>query len=130
MKNKPKAGAVIFVKDIEKISLFYKQILMLSVTYSDLSKVVLETDAFLLTLHLIPAPIAESITIIEPPRPRDNIAIKLFFPVNSIAETRALATSLGGSINPSSDEWNTSNFTACDGFDPEGNVFQIRALVS
>ena len=37
-----------------------------------------------------------------------------------------LAAALGGQIGPKQKQWTARGFTACDGFDPEGNVFQVR----
>ncbi len=58
--------------------------------------------------------------------PREDTPLKLCLPVPSIAPGRALASSLGGQLNPPAKEWAARGFRACDGTDPEGNVFQLR----
>lgn len=34
---------------------------------------------------------------------------------------------LGGELNPPDQEWQLGTTRICDGHDPEGNVFQVRA---
>ena len=48
--------------------------------------------------------------------------------VPSIAEARVRAAGLGGEVWPVDREWEATSrgFRACDGRDPEGNVFQVR----
>jgi len=46
--------------------------------------------------------------------------------VASLAEARAEAPSLGGALYPSDREWEGKGFRACDGYDPEGNILQLR----
>ncbi|HVZ19622.1 MAG TPA: hypothetical protein VG871_01095, partial [Vicinamibacterales bacterium] len=74
----------------------------------------------------IPKVIAASITIATPPRVRDQNPVKVCLPVGSIRTARAKAASLGGRLGPKSKEWSARGFRACDGNDPEGNVFQVR----
>lgn len=122
--NKP--GAVIFAKQIERMVAFYEHVLALSNAYSDDDHCVLESTHLQLTLHAIPTPIAETITVCDPPALRSNAAVKLYFPVVSIAHARAQAAAFGGSVNPTDNEWQGRGFRACDGFDPEGNLVQFR----
>lgn len=93
---------------------------------ADGGKVVLESAEFLLVVHAIPKEIADSISIASPPELRTNVPIKLFFPVASLAEARDKAASLGGALYPSDKEWGGRGFRACDGYDPEGNIVQLR----
>ncbi len=43
-----------------------------------------------------------------------------------IEDARKQAAALGGQVGPKAREWQARGFRACDGFDPEGNVFQVR----
>jgi len=129
MPSTPKPGAVVFAKGLERIAKFYEQLLSLSVTRAERDHVVLESEHLELVIHAIPNRIAGSITIAEPPEVREGTSIKLFFPVASLAEARSRAFLLGGQVNPSQREWAGNGFRACDGFDPEGNVFQLRQNV-
>jgi len=47
-------------------------------------------------------------------------------PVDSLAAARARVAMLGGRLDPADREWSARGFRACDGVDPEGNVFQLR----
>jgi predicted enzyme related to lactoylglutathione lyase len=126
MPTLPKPGAVIFAKDVANLSNFYANILSLKMKHSEKSKVVLESESFLLVIHGIPSHIADSIQINCPPEVRETTPIKLFLPVVSISDSRIRACSLGGAIMPADKEWGAAGFVACDGYDPEGNVFQVR----
>lgn len=129
MPSTPKPGAVIFVKNLERVAKFYEKLLSLSVVEAESGHVVLESEAIQLVLHAIPAHIAESISISEPPEVREETPIKLFFPVVSIAQARASAPALGGQVGLVEREWEFRGIRACDAHDPEGNVFQLRQNV-
>lgn len=45
-----------------------------------------------------------------------------------IAAARSLAAANGGAIKSPQHEWEARGFRACDGYDPEGNVIQVREL--
>lgn len=129
MLSTPKPGAVVFVKSLERVARFYEKLLSLSVIEAESGHVVLESEAIQLVVHAIPAHIVESINISEPPEVREEAPIKLFFPVVSIAQARASAPALGGQVGPVEREWEFRGIRACDGYDPEGNVFQLRQNV-
>lgn len=129
MPSTPKPGAVVFAKGLERLAEFYEQVLSLSVTRAESDHVVLESEEFQLVVHAIPEHIASSISISVPPEVREETPIKLLFSVASIAEARSLAPSLGGHVDPSQREWEAHGIRACDGCDPEGNVFQLRQNV-
>jgi predicted enzyme related to lactoylglutathione lyase len=57
---------------------------------------------------------------------RHDSYLKVCLPVASLAEARARAEALGGRLYPAQQEWQARGFRACDGHDPEGNVFQLR----
>ena len=129
MTSTPKPGAVVFAKGVQRVAKFYEELLSLSVTLIERDHVVLESASLQLVIHAIPSPIASSIVVTEPPAVRDRTAVKLFFPVASLAEARARGAALGGQVSPSEREWEGGGFRACDGYDPEGNVFQLREAV-
>lgn len=129
MLSTPKPGAVVFAKGLERVAKFYEQLLSLSVAHAGSDHVILESEHLELVIHAIPSHIASSITIAEPPEVRGETPIKLFFPVVSLADARLAAARLGGQLNPSQREWAGNGFRACDGYDPEGNVFQLRQNV-
>lgn len=128
MHERPKPSAVVFAKDLARLSDFYRQVIGMAELHRDQDHVVLDDAQFQLVLHGIPAGIAARIQITEPPEVREDTPIKLCFPVPSIALARQAAALLGGQIGPQRQEWEARGFRACDGHDPEGNVFQVREL--
>lgn len=122
-----KFGAVLFVKDVARLTAFYAAVTGLAATESGETWARLGTGAFELVVHGIPPHIAATLEISTPPARREEAAIKLVFPVASIADARAMAVQLGGELNPPDREWQLGALRVCDGHDPEGNVFQVRA---
>lgn len=129
MTTKPKPSAVVFAKHVAKLARFYREVADMDEVHTDKGHVVLDGGHFQLVVHGIPKKIAASIEITEPPRIRDAIPIKICLPVPSIADARTRAAELGGKIGAKKKEWQARGFTACDGNDPEGNVFQVRESV-
>ena len=123
---RPKPSAVIFAKDVAKLAVFYGEVVGMSEVYRDEHHIVLDEKGFQLVIHGIPSWIAEQIEIAEPPVVREDTPIKVCLPVESLETARARARELGGKVGPKSKEWSTAGFRACDGYDPEGNVFQVR----
>jgi predicted enzyme related to lactoylglutathione lyase len=126
MSHQPRAGAVVFAKDLPRVAKFYEELLSMVVSHAENDHVVLESPACQLVVHAIPEKFAASIQVSTPPERRTETPIKLFFYVSSIAQARARAVALGGELNPSESEWEARGFRACDGHDPEGNVVQFR----
>jgi predicted enzyme related to lactoylglutathione lyase len=126
MNPLPKPGAVIFAKDMRRIAEFYRALVGLQVTHEDDAVIMLESASQQIVIHGVPAEVAASIQIASPPRPRENAAVKLVFPVDSIADVRARAPQLGGALHGKNKEFQTRGFRTCDGHDPEGNVIQFR----
>lgn len=129
MPNAAQAGAVIFAKDLQRVAAFYETLLGLTAVHSESDHIVLASAPIELVIHAIPKAIADSFEITVPPERRSETAIKLYFPVASIAEARARAAALGGELNSPEGEWTARGFRACDGHDPEGNVLQLREPV-
>jgi len=119
-------GALIFVKDLPRMAQFYADLLSLREVLADADHTVLESAHGQLVVHRIPQTIAETFTIEIPPLVREETPIKLFFAISSLAQARAAAPALGGSVQDESREWKLGRFTVCDAVDPEGNVLQLR----
>jgi predicted enzyme related to lactoylglutathione lyase len=126
MSNQPKVGAVIFAKNIRRVSEFYAGVLGFEIAHSEADHVVLESQAFQLVVHSIPEAIASSIKIESPPVTRTETPIKLVFFVPSLATSREVAAKLGGELNSPEREWRFQQSIVCDGHDPEGTVLQLR----
>ena len=120
------AGAVVYAKNAPALAAFYAAVAGLSQVHAEPDHVVLEASGFQLVVLAVPAHIAASIHISSPPRRRENTPIKLVFAVGSLAASRATAQRLGGELNAAEREWEFQGARVCDGFDPEGNVFQVR----
>jgi catechol 2,3-dioxygenase-like lactoylglutathione lyase family enzyme len=126
MSPDPKPGAVLYAKDVELARAFYQDVLGLEPVDLKSDHVVLEAPMFQLVILEIPAAVASSIKVENPPRRRAETPIKLVFPVGSIADARAAAPARGGEFAPREREWEFQGCRVCDGHDPEGNVVQVR----
>jgi predicted enzyme related to lactoylglutathione lyase len=128
MPGPARAGALIYAKHLEPLSRFYRQLLSMALRTSDAEHHVLDNGDLQLIVHAIPEAIARSIEIAVPPQPREEQAIKLFFTVADLAQGARLAVELGGGLlGP---VYEGPGFQARNAFDPEGNVFHLRAPVA
>jgi len=126
MKTRPKPSIVIFAKSVPKLANFYERVAQMTVVHQDKDHTVLDQEGFQVVIHGIPKAIAAQIHIAEPPQVREDTPIKVCLPVASIDHARTTAAELGGNVGPKRQEWEARGFRACDGYDPEGNVFQVR----
>lgn len=127
---RPRPSVVVFAKSVATMAAFYKAVADMEELEVDEGHVVLEVESFQLVVHGIPKAIAASIHITAPPEIREDTPVKLCLPVDSIAVARERALRLGGRVGPKAKEWEARGFRACDGYDPEGNVFQVRENAS
>jgi len=118
--------AVIYAKDARRLAGFYEQLLALPPTEEGAGFIRLATGSLQLTIVQAPAAIADSIDIAEPPRVREETPIKLSFAVPDIEALRPLAGRLGGGLQDDEAGWAWHGERHLDGWDPEGNVFQLR----
>jgi len=124
----PMAGAVLYVKNIAKVSTFYLNVAELAVVGFEDGYIVLESPSFQLVLVAIPEEIAVNIEISSPPTRREDTPVKLIFYVSSISVARTAALQFGGELSPMDREWTFRGHRVCDGLDPEGNVIQFREV--
>lgn len=117
-------AAIVFVKDMNRMLEFYEQALGLPLITAPASPGWVELDAggIRLALHAIPPRIARGIEITTPPRARDESPMKLVFEVENLDEARRRLSSHGATM------FEPRDWGACDGLDPEGNVFQLVAV--
>lgn len=118
-------GAVLFTTDPTRLARFYERVVGLRPVRVDADHVVLETAGFRLIVHRIPERHARGITISEPAVVRERGAVKLCLPVDDLASARRTAAEQGGEVYPPGREWRYGDATVCDGYDPDGNVFQL-----
>jgi len=126
MSGKPKPSAVVFAKNVVVLAEFYQSVGAMRTVHADADHIVLDEGSFQIVVHAIPERIAKQIVITRPPEIRRETPLKLCIPVASIAQARVCAAELGGLVGAEGEEWESREFRACDGHDPEGNVFQVR----
>jgi predicted enzyme related to lactoylglutathione lyase len=119
------AAAVLFTINLRSIAEFYEQVVAMRVHRTERTRIDLEKNGFLLTVHQIPAEYAANVYISVPPQVREISAIKLSLPVASLIKARQAAAQLGGCVYAPDREWEYEHTTVCDGWDPDGNVFQL-----
>jgi predicted enzyme related to lactoylglutathione lyase len=124
------AGAIVYAKDIHQLARFYAAVADMEVMHEVDDHIVLESETCELVIVAIPAAIASRIVITTPPERRESTAFKLVFAVPDIAQARETAKLNGGEIYPPAKEWIFQGLRTCDGFDPEGNVIQLRELTA
>ena len=122
------AGAVVYAKDIHRLARFYAAVADLEVMHEVDDHIVLESETVELVIVAIPAATAARIVITTPPEKRESTAFKLVFAVPSLAQARETAKLNGGELYAPGKEWSFQGLRVCDGFDPEGNVIQLREL--
>jgi predicted enzyme related to lactoylglutathione lyase len=116
-----RTGVVIFTGDKERLARFYNAMTGLPVRVNDEGVTVLASDEFELVIHALPREPAVQTSV-----PRQDVYIKPFFPVKSLAEAREKAEALGCHLGPANEEWEARGFRACEATDPDGNVIQFR----
>jgi predicted enzyme related to lactoylglutathione lyase len=124
----PRAAAVVYAKNLKGIAEFYEKVASLSLKRAADDHIVMVSESFQLVVVQIPAHLAETIDIEEPPVRRTRNPIKLVFFVADIAAARVVANAESGALNAPDDEWLFEGNRVCDGHDPEGNVFQLRQI--
>ena len=122
-------NAVLFAKDLQKVSTFYSKALGMKITSSDQHHSVLNCGGFELVVHQIPKHIADTIMIRQPPERRVGGAIRLDYPVQDLEQSRRTARALGGYIDDQPPAWAHSSANFHLGHDPEGNQFGVRQIV-
>ncbi|MFN8633184.1 MAG: VOC family protein [Chloroflexota bacterium] len=112
---------IIFAKDLQRMTAFYRDGVGLRFVPECSTDRWSELDAggARLALHAIPPHIAQSIEIATPPKPRSSTTIKLVFEAPDLEAARAHLIAHGAVMSE------PRSWGACDGLDPEGNVFQI-----
>lgn len=123
--TKYEAGAVLFTIHPRSLASFYERVAGMKTLRAEDDHIQLETGLFRLTVQKIPERYAKNIKIATPPAVRENSSIKLAFQVTDLAQARQIAAQLGGEVYSPESEWHYQGMTVCDGYDPDGNVFQL-----
>ena len=124
MSGPARAGLFVYAVDATRVARFYQNVVGMEILHERGDLIVLQSPDIQLLVHKIPAAIANGISIEVPPIRRENTALKFFFTVQSLDSARNSAGEYNGEIF--NETWDGPGFIACNGIDPEGNVFQIR----
>ena len=120
----PSPAVVLFVENISKVAAFYQSVAAMTLVLEDDHHALLELPNFQLVVHGLPGGAsAPSLFAVEI---REDSWVKFSLPVADIAAAREKAAEAGGCVYPPEKEWEARGIRACDGYDPEGNVFQVR----
>lgn len=119
-------GLVVFAKSKERVSAFYQQTLDLLVFESDATHDVLRGHGYEVVVHTISRRYAASITIAQPPEPRDETPFKPTFVVPNLEAVRQATEATGGYLKPAAAAWRFRGHVVLDGWDPEGNIVQFK----
>jgi catechol 2,3-dioxygenase-like lactoylglutathione lyase family enzyme len=121
-----RVGAVLYVRNLAAISAFYSAVLRQPLVYRDAYHAVLRCGAFALDIHQVPEHELAARKADTAREHHERAAVKLSFPVDSIARARQAAAEYGGELDRGPPRWVVEAQKICDGRDPEGNVFQLR----
>lgn len=114
---------VLWVENLAAAKSFYQELLSASVLDDSATFVRVASPANEVLLHLVPQKYREGIA--TPPEVRELASMKPIFPVASIAEARMAVADLAGQVYSADTEQVYAGSRYCDGFDTEGNVFQV-----
>lgn len=128
MPGPARTGALIYASDLGLLSAFYQQVLSMRLLVADAEHEVIESADMQLILHAIPAAYRPQASGEQGLEVREQQAIKLFFTVGSLAATTAVIEASGGRVLEPL--YTGPGFRVRNACDPEGNVFQIRELLS
>jgi predicted enzyme related to lactoylglutathione lyase len=117
---------VLFAADVRRITDFYQTVAAMTLVSGDDRHSVLELERLQLVVHAVGGRRKRMPEAAKRVKPRRDATLKICLPVRSIASVREHAAALGGRMLPAGREWEARGFRACDGHDPEGNVFQVR----
>jgi catechol 2,3-dioxygenase-like lactoylglutathione lyase family enzyme len=121
------AALVLYVLDPERVGAFYRSVTGLEQVGASGDALILANSSAELVLVRIPERIASGMELADPPDRRESTPMKPVFLVRSLAAARAAADGTGGAVDPPEREWDFRDTRVCDGYDPEGNVVQLRA---
>src|SRR6185436_455457 len=118
----PLDGAMLFVKDHDRMTAFYRDVLGLEpIEETRLENwVEFGSNGVRFSLHAIPPALATEIRIDSPPRPREQSSTKLTFAVDNVDTTLKKIEQMGLPLL-------RRPWGGTEAADPEGNVFAVSA---
>lgn len=124
-RNTKPVTLVVYAKDKQRVSRFYRATLGLDAVESEPAYDLLRGGGIEVVVHAIPAALAGSIVIASPPVPREDTPLKPVFACADLAAVRRAARATGGALRPARAAWRWNGRVLLDGCDPEGNVVQF-----
>jgi catechol-2,3-dioxygenase len=118
---------VLWVEDLAIAKNFYQKLLSAEILDDSATFVRVASKQNEVLLHLVPEQYREGISV--PPRLREDAVIKPIFVLPSVSDARSAVALLSGQVNSADTEQVYAQSRYCDGFDPEGNVFQVSETV-
>jgi predicted enzyme related to lactoylglutathione lyase len=121
----PLARVILFAKDAAALARFYADVVGLERGASpedDADFITLAGGGAQLCIHAIPARIAKTIVIEDPPKAREQTALKIAFFAEDVERARGEVVARGARMGKVT---RFGSLALCDGVDPEGNVFQL-----
>jgi len=122
----PLLTAAVYAKDAGRLAAFYAEALGLDRIEDGAGFVLLASSGIELALVQAPPAVAEAIVVAEPPVVREDTPVKLSFRVDDVEAVRPVVACLGGGLGAPDAAWSWRGQLHLDGWDPEGNVFQLR----
>ena len=114
---------VLWVEDLASAKTFYRELLAAKILDDSATFVRVASEINEVLLHLVPEQYREGVA--SPVQVREEASIKPIFSVASIASARQAVAELTGRVNDPDTEQIYADSRYCDGFDTEGNVFQV-----
>jgi len=118
---------VLWVEDLASAKKFYRELLNAQILDDSATFVRVASESNEVLLHLVPEQYREGVS--SPVQVREEATIKPIFSVASIASARKAVEELTGRVNDPDTEQIYSDSRYCDGFDTEGNVFQVAESI-
>ena len=114
---------VLWAEDLDNASNFYAALLGAEISDQSADFVRISSDQNQILLHAVPEDYREGVSV--PPVVREDAVLKPVYQVLSIATARDAVADMAGKVLSVDREQSYSATRYCDGFDPEGNVFQL-----
>ena len=121
--------AMLYVKDFARMRRFYEGMLGAHPVNTEWTDrwALFDSGGARFALHAIPTELAGNVEISSPPEPRELSPVKLIFGADDVEREQMRLEAMG--ITMVRRPWPRPG-EACDGIDPEGNVFQIARILS
>ena len=114
MNGPAKYGAIVYSKDIKKLSEFYLNFFDMVLLRETAEFISIDYDGFNIIIHIPPIELLD----------HNFNSVKLFLTVDCLEEAKRRVISFGGEAFEG--QWSNPMFKVCNIADPEGNHIQIR----